>query len=62
MKAEDTDLSWLYTFNKDELIELLNEIIVEVNTTYSCKECVSNIKTTLHEWEKSALAINNSDK
>lgn len=53
MKVEDTD--WLYTLNKGELIELLNEIIVKVNTTYSCKECVFNIKRLLYMSGKSRL-------
>lgn len=57
----DINLSWLHTFDKDELIELVNEIIYTVNKRYDSpnqSNCLTNIESILQEWKESAIAIN----
>lgn len=59
MKTEDTDLSWLHTFDKDELIELINELISAMEEPI--ESCYNTQEEIIYEWEQSALAINDPD-
>jgi hypothetical protein len=61
MKTEDTDLSWLHTFDKDDLIELIGELLIEANKHFEYSNRMYAIKNTLYEWEQSAKAINDSN-
>lgn len=56
--------NWLEVFDKEDLIELLKEILpdllceIEENSSYDdLSGHLSTIDNILHEWHKSALAI-----
>lgn len=54
----DIDLSWLHTFDKDELIELINELISAMEEPI--ESCYNTQEEIIYEWEQSAAAINDT--